>query len=99
MIETRLYRHENTEPCGENFVVKEEELFVNPSDILYRYYQLCPHCGYIVNVPNDILSEGINQRIENRWSNNNKLFRKMILYSELFVLSHQVRLLNRCIHQ
>ena len=86
MIETRLYRPEHTEPCGENFVVKEEEIFVNPSDRLYRYYQLCPHCGYIVNIPKEILSEGIKQRIEDRCSKDDKLFRKMFLYSELFSL-------------
>lgn len=86
MIETRLYRPEHTEPCGENFVVKEEEIFVNPSDRLYRYYQLCPHCGYIVNIPKEILSDGIKQRIEDRCSKDDKLFRKMFLYSELFSL-------------
>ena len=86
MIETRLYRPEHTEPCGEIFIVKEEEIFVNPSDRLYRYYQLCPHCGYIVNIPKEVLSEGIKQRIEDRCSKDDKLFRKMFLYSELFSL-------------
>lgn len=86
MIETRLYRPENTESCGENFVIKEEEIFVNPNDNLYRYYQLCPHCGFIVNIPKEILSDGIKQRIEERCSKDDKLFRKMFLYSELFSL-------------
>ena len=86
MMETRLYRPEHTAPCGKNFIVKEEEIFVDPSDKLYRYYQLCPHCGYIVNIPKEILSEGIKQRIEDRCSKDDKLFRKMFLYSELFSL-------------
>ena len=86
MIETRLHRPENTEPCGENFIVKENEIFVDSNDKLYRYYQLCPHCGYIVNIPKEILSEGIKQRIEDRCSKDDKLFRKMYLYSELFSL-------------
>lgn len=86
MTETRLYRPENTESCGENFVIKEEEIFVNPNDKLYRYYQLCPHCGFIVNIPKEILSDGIKQRIEERCSKDDKLFRKMFLYSELFSL-------------
>ena len=86
MIETRLYRPENTKSCGENFVIKENEIFVNPNDKIYRYYQLCPHCGYIVNIPKKILSDGIKQRIEDRCSKDDKLFRKMILYSELFSL-------------
>ena len=86
MIETRLYRPENTESCGENFIIKEKEIFVNPNDKLYRYYQLCPHCGFIVNIPKEILSDGIKQRIEERCSKDDKLFRKMFLYSELFGL-------------
>ena len=86
MIETRLYRPENTKSCGENFVIKENEIFVNPNDKIYRYYQLCPHCGYIVNIPKEILSDGIKQRIEERCSKDDKLFRKMYLYSELFSL-------------
>lgn len=85
-IEMRLYRPHNTLPCGENFIIKEEEIFVDPMSNLYRYYQLCPHCGYIVNIPNDILSEGIKKRIEDRCSIDDKLFRKMFLYSELFSL-------------
>lgn len=85
-IETRLYRPENTEPCGETFIIKEEEIFVNPNYNLYRYYQMCPHCGYMVNIPKEILSNGIKQRIEDRCSKDDKLFRKMFLYSELFSL-------------
>lgn len=86
MIETRLHRPENTKPCGKSFVIREEEIFINQADRLYRYYQLCPHCGYIVNVPKEILSKGIKQRIEDRCSKDDKLFRKMFLYSELFSL-------------
>lgn len=86
MIETRLYRPENTSPCGENFIIREEEIFVNPNDTLYRYYQICPHCGFIVNIPKEILSDSIKQRIEDRCSTDEKLFRKMFLYSELFSL-------------
>ena len=67
----------NTGYVDENFVIKEEEIFVNPNDKLYRYYQLCPHCGYIVNIPKEILSEDIKQRIEDRCSKDDKLFRKM----------------------
>lgn len=85
-IESRLHRPKNTSPCGESFVVIEQEIFVNPNDSLYRYYQVCPHCGYIVNIPKEILSDGIKQRIEERCKKDDKLFRKMFLYSELFSL-------------
>ena len=85
-METMLYRPENTEPCGENFIIKEEEIFVNSNVDLYRYYQVCPYCGYMVNIPKEILSDGVKQRIEDRCSKDDKLFRKMFLYSELFSL-------------
>lgn len=82
-IETRLIRPEQTEPCHKDFYIKESEIFIRPNDILYKYYQLCPHCGFIVNIPKEILSEGIKKRIDNRCSNDDNLFRKMYLYSEL----------------
>ena len=86
MIETRLIRPEHTKPCGETFFVNENEIFVDPKDSLYRYYQLCPHCGFIVNIPKETLSDGIKKRIEERCSKDPNLFRKMYLYSELFSL-------------
>ena len=88
-IETRLCRPENTEPCLGKFMVDENEIFINPDDRLYRYYQVCPHCGYIVNIPKEILSDGIKKRIEDRCSKDDKLFRKMYLYSELFSLDNK----------
>ncbi|MBQ3021613.1 MAG: hypothetical protein IJD92_05280 [Bacilli bacterium] len=86
MIETRLKRPENTKPCGDNFIIRENEIFVNPDDKLYRYYQICPNCGFIVNIPKEILSYGLKKRIEDRCNKDDKLFRKMYLYSELFSL-------------
>ena len=88
LIETRLIRPENTNPCDRQFNIKEEEIFINPNDSLYRYYQICPHCGYIVNIPKEILSVGIKNRIEERCSKDENLFRKMYLYSELFALDN-----------
>ena len=51
-----------------------------------KYLLMSPHCGYIVNIPKEILSSGIKQRIEDRCVKDSKLFRKMYLYSELFSL-------------
>lgn len=84
--EKLLDRPGNTVACGENFIVREDEIFINPYEDMDRYYQLCPHCGYMVNIPYEILSDGIKERIENRCSKDGKLFRKMYLYSELFSL-------------
>lgn len=86
LIDSRLKRPDNTACCDKEFYINETEIFINPDDTLYRYYQLCPHCGYIVNIPKEILSDGIKKRIEDRCSKDNNLFRKMYLYSELFSL-------------
>lgn len=88
---TRLIRPEHTSPCGEYFYVNEREMFCNPisyNPIIYseNYYQLCPHCGYIVNIPKEILSPGIRKRIQDRCRQDRYLSRKMYLYSELFSL-------------
>lgn len=100
VIETRLTRPEHTKPCGETFYVNENEIFIDSNDALYRYFQLCPHCGYIVNIPKETLSDGIKKRIEERCSKDPNLFRKMYLYSELFSLDktstkEQKRLLKK----
>lgn len=85
-IDSRLTRPPHTNPCGNLFTIKEEDIFIDSDDELYRYYHLCPHCGYIVNIPKEILSEGIKQRIEDRCNQDNMLFRKYYLYSEQFSL-------------
>ena len=85
-MELRLSRPCHTSPCGETFRIKEEEIFVNPDNSLYRYYQICPHCGYMVNISKDLLSEGVKKKIESRCEKDPNLFRKMYLYSELFAL-------------
>lgn len=100
MIETRLVRPDHTSPCGESFNIKENEIFINPNDSLYRYYHICPYCGYIVNVPKEILSDGIKKRIEERCEHDPNLFRKMFLYSELFSLDknstkNQIKILKK----
>ena len=89
MIDSRLIRPEHTKPCHEAFKIDESQIFVNPNDSLYRYYQLCPHCGYIVNIPKEVLSEGVKQRIEKRCEQDKNLFRKNILKSELIALENE----------
>lgn len=77
-----LTRPINTYPCEEKFFIREEEIFTNGDE----FYQLCPHCGYIVRIPAVFLSDGVKNRIKDRCSKDNNLFRKMYLYSELFSL-------------
>ena len=74
MIESKLQRPDNTQPCHEMFRVDEKEIFINPNDKLYRYYQMCPHCGYIVNIPEEILIFLLNvmkvcYNITHKWGN------------------------------
>ena len=89
MIDSRLQRPENTNPCGETFIINEKEIFINQDDKLYRYYQMCPHCGYIVNIPKEVLSEELKQRIEERCLKDQNLFRKKYLQSELISLENK----------
>lgn len=74
-------RPEHTTPCEKIFYVKEEEIFVSEND--NKFYYLCPYCGYIVTMDDNILSKVIKERIEKRCDNEPFLFRKMELYSEL----------------
>lgn len=91
MIESRLQRPDNTQPCHEAFRVDVNQIFINPNDKLYRYYQMCPHCGYIVNIPKESLPKGVKQKIEERCSKNPNLFRINYLKSELKALEDQMQ--------
>ncbi len=83
-----IERPSNTFPCGENFTIKEEEIFVNPSSRHNRYYEVCPNCGFIVNIPSEIIPEKVKEKIEKRCLEDDNLLRKMILYSELLSLDY-----------
>ena len=76
-------RPEGTEPCDTRFYIREEDIFVKQDVNIFRYYQVCPYCGYIVNIPNEILTNGVINRIEKRCEKDPNLFRKEYLYSEL----------------
>ena len=89
MIESRLERPQNTLPCHESFKINKDEIFIKPDDKLYRYYQLCPHCGYIVNIPKEIIPECVKKEIEERCSQEPFLFRKKYLESELISLQNK----------
>ncbi len=90
-----LVRPQNTSPCKKSFYVREEDIFVKEDSPLYRYYMICPHCGYIVSVPINILTDSTITRIEDRCRRDKNLFRKMLLYSELFSLDTDSKLLKK----
>lgn len=82
-------RPNNTEPCGEIFYIKEENIFVRQNSDEYKYFYLCPKCGYMINIPNEIIPEGMKKRIDERCSYDEYLFRKMELRSELKALDYK----------
>lgn len=86
MNKSILNKIDHIKPCGELFYINENDIFINTNDNIYEYYHLCPHCGYIVNIHPEILSDGIKKRIIERCIKDRNLFRKMYLYSELFSL-------------
>ena len=80
-------------PCHQKFYIKENEIFMkprefNPIEFYDKYYQVCPHCGYIVELSKEIIAPEIRKRIEKRSLNDMYLYRKMWLYSELFALEN-----------
>ena len=88
---------DNLDTCGKTFFVKEEEIFM---DEFNNFYQLCPICGSLVKIDNDLLIEVVKARIEDRCMQDPNLFRKMSLYSELKKLDNmsgknQIRVLNK----
>lgn len=70
-------------PCGEEVYLVESNIFINPKEKFYDYYQVCPNCGYIINVPHSILSDKIRVRIEERCLNDEREFSKQLLRSKL----------------
>ena len=82
-IVNSLNQSDYTNSCKKLFLVNENDIFIDPNSLENRYYQICPYCGYIVNIPESLLSDGIKQRIEERCKKDNKLFKKMLLYSKI----------------
>lgn len=74
-----IERPSNTSCCGNEFLVKEENLFV----VGDSSYHLCSCCGYIVKVN---VSDKILERARRKCSEDSTYLRKKILYSELMSL-------------
>lgn len=78
-----LLRQDINLPCEEEFYLIESKVFINPKDKNYKYYQVCPNCGYVVNIPEDMLSESVKTRIESRCLNDEHEFSRQLLTAEL----------------
>lgn len=90
-----MKRPKQTEPCHERFRVIKDEIFVNPNKKDKSFYQLCPYCGYINNITDSLLSDEIKNEIITKCKNDKFIFRKMMLYSELYNLDKDNVLLIR----
>ena len=66
--------------CNKKIRVQEDEIFVNPDN--NRYFEMCPHCGKIVEIKPEFLNNEIEARIGIRCSKDQHLFRRMCLNSE-----------------
>ena len=78
-----LIRPNNTDSCGNSFILEEKEVFGCGDG---KYYCMCPKCGYIINIPSkDIFNvlEKVSQRC------NYSFFKKMMIYSELLALDRE----------
>ncbi len=85
----RMKRPLHTKPCGQSFYISEKDIFVNPYNQKYHYYQMCPHCGYLVNIPESYFSHDIKERIENRCAKDPNLFTKYYFYSKVVGLDNE----------
>ena len=74
---------ERPQACGNIFTIRQGEVFANYIDDRYHYYQLCPYCGYIANIPEEKLSEEAKEECKVVYHTNPKVLRKKILLSEL----------------
>lgn len=58
-------------------------------DILYKYYTICPNCGYMVFIDDEILDNDIMRCARNKNSKEMYLYRKNVLRSELINLEYK----------
>lgn len=63
-------------------------------DILYKYYTICPNCGYMVFIEEDILDDDIMRCARDKNSKEMYLYKKNVLRSELINLEYKEK--NYC---
>lgn len=80
-------------PCGNAFDIDEMEIFYEKEFFMgkeyYLFYQLCPKCGYMVRIPEEILGKSSKKRIIRRCDLDPNLSTKMELYSRLKALDNK----------
>jgi len=78
-----LLKQDINPPCQEEFYIVESKIFINPNDDFSDYYQVCPNCGYVVNIPHKLLPDKVRTRIEERCLNDENEFSSQLLKAEL----------------
>lgn len=72
-----------TSPCYDDFEIDLNKVFMDNNG---NTFQLCPHCGYMVNIPKEIFNEEDINTIIKRCNEDKTLFRRNYLVSELTAL-------------
>ena len=95
----KISRPKGTKPCKELFQINEKDIFINKDDYLYRYFTLCPHCGFIVNIPKEILPSNIKKRIENRYLSKPNIYNDRYEESRKLATKHRSEQFVRTRHK
>ena len=82
--------------CGEDVSVNMDNLFFVHdvgyfSEDIERYYVLCPNCGYMVLVDNDLLSLNMKDCAKDKNNMHSYVFRKNKLMSEIMYYDYLER--------
>ena len=80
-----------TNSCGENFILEDDNIFmISCTDYdcepIEQYYSICPHCGYMVMINNELLTNSVKKSVRIKCENDCYLFRKNQLISQLIYL-------------
>mgnify|MGYP005771100889 FL=1 len=89
--EKNIIRLDNIKPCLQFFDINEEDIFVDLNSRCHRYYQVCPYCGFLVNIPDNLLSKGIKKRIEDRYKGNYIFFGKNCSYINSYIFDKSTK--------
>ena len=84
-------RPKGTKPCFSNLNVREENVFMLGN----YFYNICPNCGYIVNVTDSLVNSKVRERIALRCSEDIHNSKKNLLFSELISLDSNYKVFVR----
>jgi len=84
-------RPKGTKPCFRNLNVREENVFMLGN----YFYNMCPNCGYIVNVTDSLVNSKVRERIAMRCGDDIHNSKKNLLFSELISLDSDYKVFVR----